>query len=112
MVRDPDVRAALCYMRENIGQPIQAREIACATTLSHRTLNSRFYGECGSSIVRQLTKARITYILSPSRETSLSISRYRQNVRLLIPIAILPATSERRWNRRRTNFAGSIPHLK
>ncbi|MEM9657485.1 MAG: DNA-binding transcriptional regulator [Planctomycetota bacterium] len=72
-VRDPDVRKALNYIRENISQPLQVSDVVRATDLSHRTLNDRFHRECGSSILRQLTRARVAHISRLLRETSLPV---------------------------------------
>lgn len=80
MVRDVSVRTALQFMRENLNQPIQVREIVRVSGLSHRTLNDRFYRECGTSILKQLTKMRIDHISRLLRETDLSISKVAQLV--------------------------------
>jgi LacI family transcriptional regulator len=80
MVRDADVRAALQFIRENVSRPIQVRDIVRATNLSHRTLNDRFYRECGTSILRQLTVSRIAHISRLLRETSLSIGEISRMV--------------------------------
>ena len=80
MVRDADVRAALQFIRENVSRPIQVRNIVRATNLSHRTLNDRFYRECGTSILRQLTVSRIAHISRLLRETSLSIGEISRMV--------------------------------
>lgn len=80
MVRDADVRAALQFIRENVSRAIQVRDIVRATHLSHRTLNDRFYRECGTSILRQLTVSRITHISRLLRETSLSVGEIARMV--------------------------------
>jgi transcriptional regulator GlxA family with amidase domain len=80
MVRDADVRTALQFIRENVNQPIQVRDVVRATNLSHRTLNDRFYHECASSILKQLTISRIAHISRLLRETSLSIGEIARTV--------------------------------
>jgi LacI family transcriptional regulator len=80
MVRDPDVRAALRFIRENVSRPIQVRNIVKATNLSHRTLNDRFYQECGSSILKQLTNARVAHISRLLRETTLPVGEIARMV--------------------------------
>lgn len=80
MVRDADVRAALQFIRENVTRAIQVRDVVRATNLSHRTLNDRFYQECGSSILKQLTISRITHISRLLRETTLSVGEIARMV--------------------------------
>jgi LacI family transcriptional regulator len=80
MVQDADVRTALHFIRENVNRPIQVRNVVRATNLSHRTLNDRFYEECGSSILKQLTKSRIAHISRLLRETTLSIGEIARMV--------------------------------
>ena len=80
MVRDADVRTALQFIRENVTRPIQVRDIVRATNLSHRTLNDRFYRDCGTSILRQLTVSRINHISRLLRETSLSVGEIARMV--------------------------------
>jgi LacI family transcriptional regulator, galactose operon repressor len=80
MVRDADVRAALQFIRENVNRPIQVRDVVRATNLSHRTLNDRFYGECGSSILKQMTNSRIAHISRLLRETDLTVGEISRMV--------------------------------
>ena len=80
MVRDPEVRKALRFIRENVTYPIQVKDIVRATELSHRTLNDRFHRDCGSSIHKQLTKARIDHISRLLRETRLPIGEIARMV--------------------------------
>jgi LacI family transcriptional regulator len=80
MVQDAEVRAALRFIRENVARPIQVTDVVKATRLSHRTLNDRFYRECRSSIVRQLTKSRIEHISRLLRETDLAIGEIARMV--------------------------------
>ncbi|TWU39125.1 Xylose operon regulatory protein [Novipirellula aureliae] len=80
MVRDADVRSALQYIRENVARPIQVRDVVKATRLSHRTLNDRFYRECGSSILKHLTAARVAHISKLLRGTSLPVWKIAQMV--------------------------------
>jgi LacI family transcriptional regulator len=73
MVRNPDVRKALRFIRENAGRPIQVADIVRATDLSHRTLNDQFHSELGCSIIKQLTRAKIEYISRLLTETEMRI---------------------------------------
>lgn len=73
MVRNADVRKALRFIRENAGRPIRVADIVKVTDLSHRTLNARFHAELGSSIIKQLTHARIAHISRLLTETELRI---------------------------------------
>lgn len=80
LLPDADVRTALRFIRENINRQIQVRDVVKATNLSHRTLNDRFYRYCGSSILKQLTNARITQIARMLRETELPIGEIARKV--------------------------------
>ena len=80
MVRDADVRTALQFIRQNANRPIQVRDVVRATNLSHRTLNDRFYRECGSSILKQMTNARISHISRLLRETDLTVGEISRMV--------------------------------
>jgi LacI family transcriptional regulator len=73
MVRNADVRKALRFIRENAGRPIRVADIVKITDLSHRTLNDRFHSELGCSIIKQLTRSRITYISRLLTETEMRI---------------------------------------
>jgi len=75
MVRDPDVRKALRFIRENIARPIQVADVVRAGTLSHRTLNERFHAELGGPINKHLTGARIAYVSRLLVETKMPIHR-------------------------------------
>jgi transcriptional regulator GlxA family with amidase domain len=80
MVPDADVRTALRFIRENVSHLIQVRDVVTATNLSHRTLNDRFYRQCGSSILKQLTNSRIAHISRLLRETTLPIGEIARKV--------------------------------
>lgn len=80
MVRDQEIRKALRFIRENVTRPIQVRDVVRATDLSHRTLNDRFHRECGSSINKQLTRARIDHISRLLRETSIPVGEIARMV--------------------------------
>ncbi len=73
MVRDAEVRKALRFIRENAGRLIQVADVVRVTDLSHRTLNDRFHCECGCSIIKQLTRARISHISHLLTETDMRI---------------------------------------
>jgi len=73
MVRDPELRKALRFIRENAGRPVSVADVVKATGLSHRALNERFRRECGGSILRHLTRARVAHICRLLLETDLRI---------------------------------------
>lgn len=73
MVRHPDVRKALRFIRENAGRPIRVSDIVKVTELSHRTLNDQFHAELGCSLIKHLTRARVAYISRLLTETAMRI---------------------------------------
>jgi LacI family transcriptional regulator len=73
MVRDVEVRKALRFIRENAGRLIQVADVVRVTGLCHRALNDRFHDELGSTILKQLTLARIAYIARLLTETDMRI---------------------------------------
>ena len=73
MIRDVEVRKAMRFIRENAGRFIRVADVVEATSLSHRTLNERFHQECGCSIIKQLTRARVAHISSLLTETEMRI---------------------------------------
>jgi LacI family transcriptional regulator len=73
MIRDNDVRKAMRFIRENANRFIRVADVVNATDLSHRTLNERFHQECGGSIIKQLTRARIAHISNLLTETQMRI---------------------------------------
>ncbi len=74
MTRDEEVRKALRFIQENAANQIQVADVVSATSLSHRGLNDRFYAECKTSIVKQLTRVRINYISRLLLETDMRIN--------------------------------------
>ncbi len=80
MVRDQEVRKALRFIRENAGKPIRVADIVNATGLSHRALNDRFHVECGCSIIKQLTRARVDHISRLLTETEMRIHKIATSV--------------------------------
>ena len=75
MVQDEEVRRALQFIRENVSDPIQVRDVVRATFLSHRALNERFQRQFGTSISTHVSVARAAYVSRFLRETDLPIHR-------------------------------------
>ncbi len=80
MVRNREVRKALRFIRENAGWPIRVADIVNATDLSHRSLNDRFHTECGCSIIKQLTRARVDHIARLLTETEMRVHKIATSV--------------------------------
>lgn len=80
MIKNTEVRKALRFIRENVNSPITVSNVVDATTLSHRSLNDQFHKELGSSIGRQLTRARIDYITRLLTETDMQIQEIATTV--------------------------------
>ncbi len=55
-------------------------DIVNATGLSHRALNDRFHTECGCSIIKQLTRARVDHIGRLLTETEMRIHKIATSV--------------------------------
>jgi LacI family transcriptional regulator len=73
MVADPDVRKALRFIRENADRQIQVADVVRASRLSHRALNDRFHTEVGSSVLKQVTRARVAHISRLLTETRMRV---------------------------------------
>jgi LacI family transcriptional regulator len=80
MVQNQAVRKALCYIRENANKPLQVNDIVIASGLSHRSLNDQFHAELGSSIIQQLTRARIDTICQLLTNTDMRIHQIANTV--------------------------------
>ena len=80
MIENQEVRKALRYIRENINHPIRVADVVKAGSLSHRALNDQFYKELGSSVGRQLTRARIDYICRLLSDTDMQIQEIATTV--------------------------------
>jgi LacI family transcriptional regulator len=80
MVQKEEVRKALRFIRENINKPIRVSDVVAAAGLSHRSLNDRFHNELGTSIGKQLTRARIDYIIRLLTDTDMRIQEIASTV--------------------------------
>ena len=80
MVRNTEVRKALRFIRENVNKSIRVTDVVAATALSHRSLNDQFHKELGTSIGKQLTRARINYIIRLLTDTSMRIQEVASTV--------------------------------
>jgi len=80
MVGNPEVRKALRYIREHVQTPIHVTDIVAATSMSHRALNEQFNKELGSSVGKQLMRARIDYICRLLSETDMQIKEVATTV--------------------------------
>jgi len=80
MVQNTEVRKALRFIRENINQPIRVTDVVDATALTHRALNDQFHKELGTSIGKQLTRARIDYIIRLLTDTDMQIQEIANTV--------------------------------
>ncbi len=80
LTQDPEVRKALLYIREHADRPLLVSQVVAATSISHRALNSRFHAECGCSILKQVTRARIDHISRLLTETTMRICEIAEMV--------------------------------
>ena len=80
MVQNEAVRKALCFIRENANKPIQVNDVVAVTGLSHRSLNDQFHAALGSSIVKQLTRARIDTICQLLTNTEMRVHEIASTV--------------------------------
>jgi LacI family transcriptional regulator len=81
MVRDPEARKALRFIRENAGRPIRVTDVVRVTDLSHHTLNDRFHSELGCSLIKYLTRARVAHISRLLTATEMRIHEIARVVR-------------------------------
>ena len=80
MVRNPGVRKALCFIRENANRPIRVTDVVRAAGVSHRALNDQFNAELNCSIVEQLTRARISCICRLLADTDMQVQEIAEAV--------------------------------
>jgi LacI family transcriptional regulator len=80
MVQNPEVRKALRFIRENVNRPIRVADVVRATTLSHRYLNEQFQKELGSSVGKQLTRARIDHLCRLLSDTDMRVQEIASTI--------------------------------
>lgn len=73
MIKNPVVRRALRFIRDNANRQIQVRDVVSATGLNHRTLNAHFHAELGTSIGKHLSQARVDVISKLLIDTDMRI---------------------------------------
>jgi LacI family transcriptional regulator len=71
---DPDVAAALIWIREHLSQDISVDDVAEVTGTSRRTLERRFGSALGSSILGEIQRMRIERAKHLLAETDLKLS--------------------------------------
>jgi len=74
-VDDPDVAAALRYIREHQQSPIGVQDVVAQANLSRRALELRFQKALGRSIRSEIQRARLTWAKRLLVETNLSIAK-------------------------------------
>ena len=78
-VRDEGVAAALRFIRDNVNRIIQVRDVVEATSLSHRTLHTRFRRAIGRSLVQEMNRQRAQYIARLLATTNVPLKRIAQD---------------------------------
>ncbi len=72
-VKDPDVAAALTYIKKNYNKDITVDDVALAVHLSSRHLFKKFKQTLGYSVYREIKSLRIRHICSLLAESDMSI---------------------------------------
>lgn len=72
-VTDPEVAAAVCYIREHADQPLQVEDVVRATSVSRRVLENRFRTLLRRSIHQEIQRVKVNYITQLLVDTDLSI---------------------------------------
>jgi LacI family transcriptional regulator len=72
-VTDPEILAALRYIRENVRKPLQVADAANATALSRRSLEQRFRTVLHRTILEEIRRQRTDHIARLLLETDYSI---------------------------------------
>jgi len=74
-VDDPEVAAAVRYIRDNLQSPIGVRNVVAHVTLSRRALELRFEQVLGRSIRAEIERVRLAWVKRLLVETGLSIAK-------------------------------------
>jgi len=72
-VTDPEVAAAVCYIREHADRPIQVADVVRATAVSRRVLENRFRTALRRSIHQEIQRVRVNHIMQLLVDTDLSV---------------------------------------
>ena len=73
-VGDPDVKAALRFIRGNAHRAMQVDDVVKATTVSRRVLEKKFHSLLRRSVYREIRRIRVDLIRQLLLRTDLSIS--------------------------------------
>ena len=73
-VADPDLAAAIRYIRENAGAPINVADVIVKVSVSRRSLERRFIGEFGRTPHAEILRARFERARTLLAESSLKIT--------------------------------------
>ncbi|MDH7599422.1 MAG: DNA-binding transcriptional regulator [Sedimentisphaerales bacterium] len=72
-VTDPEVAAAVCYIREHADRPIQVMDVVRATAVSRRVLENKFRTALRRSIHQEIQRVRVNHIMQLLVDTDLAI---------------------------------------
>lgn len=72
-IEDPDIAAAVQFIRLSAGRIIQVDDVVEAATLSRRTLEERFRNILGRSILQEITRLRTNHLCQMLMETKMSV---------------------------------------
>jgi len=79
-IEDPDVAAAIRYIRKNARKNISVGDVVNEATLSKRTLQQRFKKIRGHSIFNEIKRVRVEVLARMLLDTNLSISRIAESL--------------------------------
>ncbi len=74
-IEDPDVAAAVNFIRKQLDTPIRVTDVARAVALSRRTLEKKFIAVLGRPVARQIARLRVDRVADLLLETDLSIDQ-------------------------------------
>ena len=72
---DPDLEAAVRFIKSNFHRPIQVGDVVDATNLSRRSLERRIQGALKGSVHRQILVTRLRHAQSMLKATTLSVAQ-------------------------------------
>jgi len=73
-VADPDVAAALRFIRRSVDRMIQVNDVVAATNISRRVLEKRFKNVLHRSVYQEIRRVRVNYIIKLLVGTDLTIT--------------------------------------
>jgi LacI family transcriptional regulator len=77
-IDDPDVVAAIRFIREHSKRVIQVKDVIDAVAISRRVLEKRFHNIIGHSLYDEIRNSRIEHIIRMLSETEMSIAEISQ----------------------------------